>query len=209
MKKRYRPYSLFIIILSLTVYSCSYLRETPSYRESEKPAIEHELLGNEEDEKENNEGVSKATSENINELYIAYSSQLGYELNGTEDLDLLEEVVNWLGTPYQYGGVTLAGADCSGFVLSVYKNVYDINLARVTTDMVKNSRKVNKRNLQEGDLVFFRINRVKVSHVGIYLSNNKFAHASSSRGVVIDDITNDYYEKRFAFGGRINKSRLK
>jgi lipoprotein Spr len=64
---------------------------------------------------------------------------------------------------------------------------------------------VNRRNLREGDLVFFKINNRKVSHVGIYISNNKFVHASTSRGVVVNDLDEEYYARRFAYGGRVRR----
>ncbi len=138
--------------------------------------------------------------------YSEYSKILGYPLNGNEDIKLLNEIISWLGTPYLYGGKTRKGTDCSGFVGEVYRVVYGINLYRSTVDMVKNGRKINNKNrLEEGDLVFFRISGRKISHVGIYISKGHFAHASSSRGVMINHLDQKYYKDRYAFGGRIKK----
>jgi murein DD-endopeptidase / murein LD-carboxypeptidase len=136
--------------------------------------------------------------------YREYSQKFGYTLNGNENEKLLKEIISWLGTPYLYGGATRRGADCSGFAKEVYKAVYGIDLFRSTSDMVKNGRRINnKSRLQEGDLVFFRISGRNISHVGIYISNGYFAHASTSRGVVVDNLEQKYYADRFAFGGRV------
>ncbi len=187
-----------VLFLAGVLPGCTYLRETPSYREEGRTRF----------------GPSPApTSSETHEpsidadsgFYQQKSKVLGYNLNGNENPALLKEVKKWLGTPYLYGGNTLSGADCSGFVGMVYKQVYNISLDRITINMAQNTRRVNKRHLQEGDLVFFSINSRRVSHVGIYLSNNRFVHASSSRGVVVDSLDNDYFSRHFAFGGRIRK----
>ncbi len=182
---------LWFILLLLLAGSCTYLRETPSYREQEL--------------QERRQRSSPAPSAAPGGFYADYSRKLGYTLNGNENPDLLREIVSWLGTPYRYGGTSRSGADCSGFALQVYKEVYGINLARVTANMAQHSTRVNRRNLREGDLVFFRISGRKISHVGIYISNNKFAHASTSRGVIISDLDENYYNDRFAFGGRVRR----
>ena len=182
-------FSGFIVFLFF--YSCTYLRETPSYREAEL--------------QERRAARARAAAPETANFYTEYSRILGYSLNGNENPDLLREVAGWLGTPYRYGGTTKAGADCSGFAKAVYLEVYGINLERVTVNMAQNSRRISKRNLREGDLVFFRINGRRISHVGIYLSNNKFIHASTSRGVIVNDLDENYYSRNFAFGGRVQR----
>ena len=137
-------------------------------------------------------------------FYQHHSQLLGYRLIGREDPRLIEAVSSWMGVPYRFGGTTRQGADCSGFVLNIYEQVYAITLPRSTDAMAAEARKVRKQNLQEGDLVFFRINKGrKVSHVGIYLSNNKFIHTSTSRGVIVSDLNETYYATRFVQGGRM------
>ncbi len=183
-------YILLILLLGM-ISSCTYLRETPSYRDAEVNAPKNSYTINLPEEK--------------HEQYELFSKTLGYDLTGYENIELLQEISTWIGTPYKYGGDTKAGADCSGFAKEVYRKVYGLDLERITVNMAKNSKKVNRHHLQEGDLVFFRINKRKVSHVGIYISKNRFAHASTSRGVIVSELTEPYYIKRFAFGGRINK----
>lgn len=139
-------------------------------------------------------------------FYTNYSKKFGYELSGDENKDLITEIDTWLGTPYKYGGKTKQkGTDCSGFVGSVISAVYKKEISRSSTDMYNDVTPVKKSELQEGDLIFFKIDGKRISHVGIYISNNKFAHASTKRGVVINDLDENYYKTRFYSGGRIEK----
>jgi len=102
----------------------------------------------------------------------------------------------WKGTPYKYGGLSLKGVDCSGFVLSSYKKVYGIKLPRSTHEQVKKGRRVYMYELQTGDLLFFKTGW-NVRHVGIYLENGKFMHASSSKGVMISTVRNGYWKEHY------------
>ena len=141
------------------------------------------------------------------QFYSEHSKKLGYELNGNENQKLIAFISDWLGTPYRYGGHSKNGTDCSGFILMLYREVYGIDLARSSYDIARNSQKIKKHQLKEGDLVFFKTSGNRISHVGIYLSNNKFAHASSSRGVTVNDLSENYYMRTFAMAGRIAKKR--
>ncbi|MEE4177228.1 MAG: NlpC/P60 family protein [Bacteroides sp.] len=139
------------------------------------------------------------------DFYRTYSEKLGYSLGGYEDPVLIREVSSWLGTPHRYAGTTREGADCSGFVMEVFRTVYQVSLPRSSAEMASKARTVSKVRLQEGDLVFFRTSGGrKISHVGIYLSTNKFIHASSSRGVIVSDLNEPYYRRTFAHAGRVN-----
>lgn len=136
-------------------------------------------------------------------FYQEHSNKLGYTLNGNEDPRLIAEVSSWLGTPHRYAGTTRQGADCSGFVMEVFRTVYRINLPRSSAEMAKSARRIGKSQLREGDLVFFRTSGGRrISHVGIYLSNNKFIHVSSSRGVMVSDLDEPYFTRTYAFAGR-------
>jgi cell wall-associated NlpC family hydrolase len=146
-------------------------------------------------------GTSKSFTKS--DSYTAYSQKLGVKLNGTEDIELLKSMVEWKGVPYKYGGSSKKGTDCSGFVGSVYKEVYGKQLKRTSVDMVENVRFVSKKELKAGDILFFKINSRKISHVGIYIANNKFIHASTKNGVVVSDLSQDYYADSFYKGGRV------
>ncbi len=131
-----------------------------------------------------------------------YSRQLGIPLTGRENPALISELSGWMGAPYRYGGTTRAGADCSGFVWAVYRNAYGIQLPRTTAQQASETRRIRQHRLQEGDIVFFRTKGRKTSHSGIYLGNGYFIHASSSRGVIVNNLSESYYARRFIKGGR-------
>lgn len=118
---------------------------------------------------------------------------------------LRKEVRSWLGVPYRYGGHSRSGTDCSGLVMEVYGAVYGIKVTHNSSDLFhKECRKIDERELKEGDLVFFAFNtNGRINHVGIYLGNGDFVHASSSRGVIISNLGERYYRKGFVGAGRI------
>lgn len=116
---------------------------------------------------------------------------------------LRKEVEQWLGTPYRYGGNTRKGVDCSGFVNAVYLSVYRIQLPRSSKDIYARCKKISRKELKEGDLVFFDYEGKGVSHVGLYLSDGQYAHASTSKGVVISDLDNSFSKKKYVGAGRI------
>lgn len=113
-------------------------------------------------------------------------------------IQLQNYIQDWLGVPYKYGGITKNGVDCSGFTYKVYRKVYDFKLPRTALDQYKAGRKISRINLTEGDLVFFRgVRGPGIDHVGVYLEDGKFVHASTSIGVTISDLSEDYYKIRF------------
>jgi hypothetical protein len=117
---------------------------------------------------------------------------------------LITSVYGWLGTPHRDGGTSKHGTDCSYFVQSVFQEAYGIELNRNSRAMYEEDvRAIRKEDLREGDLVFFDINGDGISHVGIYLRNNMFAHASSSRGVIVESLASPYYQKNYAGSGRV------
>ena len=115
---------------------------------------------------------------------------------------LRSEVDQWLGTPHQLGGLTQRGIDCSGLVLQVYRSLYGIELPRVTHEQIRAGRAVRQRDLLPGDLVFFLLPG-KTRHVGIYLSRGEFAHASSSRGVMISHLDEPYWRRGYQTARRV------
>lgn len=142
--------------------------------------------------------------EQPHDLHRQYSHQLGYALEGSESTELLHEVVSWLGTPYQMGGCSKEGTDCSCLAGNIYKEVYGIQLPRRSGDIAARTRKVPLDSLKEGDLLFFNITGKRISHVGVHISKGYFVHASASAGVVINHISMAYYAKRLEFAGRMD-----
>ncbi|RXZ84116.1 NlpC/P60 family protein [Paenibacillaceae bacterium] len=120
--------------------------------------------------------------------------------------DLKAAVSNLIGTPYKYGGTTTKGFDCSGFVRYVY-NQYDISLPRTSKSQAQKGTKVDKKDLQAGDLVFFNTTGKGISHAGIYVGKGEFAHASTSKGVRISKLSDSYYAKRYVTARRITTTK--
>ncbi len=110
----------------------------------------------------------------------------------------------FLGVPYRLGGTTMKGIDCSAFVKRLYE-IFDIQLPRTAREQAKVGKRVAKDQLEEGDLVFFKTRSRRVTgHVGIYIGNNEFIHASGkNRGTKLDSLESDYYSKRFVRGVRV------
>ncbi len=116
---------------------------------------------------------------------------------------MLETISSLFGIKYQYGGETIKGFDCSGFVQYIYLDTFDAYLPRTSRELSEIGRKIAVHRLRRGDLVFFRLNGRQIDHVGIYLDRNLFAHASLSRGITMGNLENRYYKKRFAKAVRL------
>ncbi len=131
--------------------------------------------------------------------------RLGVNIDSNDDLTLLRELASWVGVPYKHANNDKTGTDCSGLSFAVFKKLYNKSLERTSDgQFFKNCVRVGKSSIRQGDLLFFAINKErKISHVGIYLKNDKFIHASSLRGVVVSDLNDDYYSKYFYAAGRV------
>lgn len=132
--------------------------------------------------------------------------RLDMDIDAADNHALFIEASQWMGVPYRAGGSTKQGTDCSGLTSAIYKKVYHKRLQRNADDQrSKNCKKVSKGHLEEGDLVFFHNGKRKrtATHVGIYLKQDKFIHASSSHGVIVSTLNESYYRKRWMQGGRV------
>lgn len=115
---------------------------------------------------------------------------------------LRTEIQSWLGTPHRLGGLSRRGVDCSGLVVVVYDTLFDLHLPRTTADLIHSGQRVDQTQLVSGDLVFFNPG-YKSRHVGIYLGRGEFAHASTSRGVIISRLNDVFWQKCYITGRRI------
>lgn len=143
------------------------------------------------------------TIENFTSLQFKYAQLLNLDVEGVTNLTLFNEIERWWGTRYRYGGAAKDGIDCSAYAATIVHNVYGMVLPRRSRDQYVECIKLEKAELQQGDLVFFKTGR-GVSHVGMYLINGYFTHASTSIGVTISNLSETYWNKKFIGGGRIN-----
>ncbi len=125
----------------------------------------------------------------------------------THSRALVDEARSWLGTPYKYGGNDRRGVDCSGLVLQVYSKALDISVPRNSRAQKDFCAPASKNSLTPGDLVFFATGKDKkrVSHVGIFVGENRMIHASASRGVIVSDLSEGYYSRTFAGAGYVGE----
>jgi lipoprotein Spr len=159
----------------------------------------------------------KRLNDSLNQEYTDEERLLGYFYSRNIVLDscynyaLYKTVINWLGTNYQFAGETNRGIDCSGFATVLYKEAFGINLSGGSYDIIKqvDTTFKNKSDLKVGDLVFFTIYKKRVSHVGVYIGGNKFAHSSTRAGVIISDLDEPYYLKYYYKSGRFNLNQEK
>jgi lipoprotein Spr len=119
-------------------------------------------------------------------------------------LSLYREIYGWLGVRYQYAGLTKKGVDCAGFVTNICNKIYRTKLAGSAVHHFEKCEEISDSSLlEEGDLVFFKINKPTISHVGLYLGNGRFAHAAVHGGVMINNLSEKYYAKYYFTGGRL------
>ena len=115
-----------------------------------------------------------------------------------DKLKLVKEIESYLGVPYRWGGTTREGMDCSGFVSIIYRDVLGIRLPQNAATMFRLGEYVSREELEFGDLVFFKnIESYGISHVGIFVGNHEFAHASTTKGVTISNLNESYYRRRY------------
>ena len=113
-----------------------------------------------------------------------------------------DAVSSWHGTPYEWGGTSRSGLDCSAFTQIIYRDVYGVDIPRTTALQVREGAPVDPPQLKTGDLVFFHP-RDDVRHVGVYLGGRDFAHVSSNRGVTISRLDKRYWRNRYWTARRI------
>lgn len=117
---------------------------------------------------------------------------------------LNEQLTQWRGTPYRYGGTTRRGVDCSGFVWLTFRDRFGLQLPRTTAAQTDIGTRISTRDLLPGDLVFFKTGSGENGlHVGIYDTDNQFIHASTSQGVIRSSLNNVYWKKVFWQARRI------
>lgn len=147
---------------------------------------------------------SKGSIENCTAIQFKYALLMDVEVEQLANFPLLKFMEDWWGTRYKYGGNDRSGIDCSAFCGRLYQEVFSVELPRTAREQYAALPHVTREELTEGDLVFFNT-RGGVSHVGMYLGNNRFVHSSTNSGVTISSLEDDYYNKRFVGGARVTR----
>ena len=185
---------LFFVTFLLACSSSSYYER---YRSVDTSGPSVDTVEDESSFLPNN--VSKIKEETI-------ISKLSGATNSNRKKELfLKEIISYLNTPYRYGGETRSGIDCSAFTQKVYSNSLQVQIPRTAREQYKAWRIFKDLdNLRFGDLIYFDTSeRYFPGHVGIYLDDNLFAHASSSKGVIVSSLNNDYYADKFVGANRV------
>jgi len=181
---------------------------TASSGTSEKKKIpgfveDHPAPPREKTKKGGGSTLTGTSEKSIAALHFKYAILLDVPVEEIDDDKMFSFIESWYGTPYRYGGFSKDGIDCSGFTQTFFTNLYKLNIPRIAAEQFNQSKRISKKQLQEGDLVFFKTSGRSISHVGVYLRNNKFVHASTSSGVMISDLDEDYFSRRYAGAGRV------
>ena len=151
---------------------------------------------------------SCASKKNVNnsnrQPKAGFSEKLGCPLPENNNQVFIEAIAEWVNVQYRYGGNSKKGTDCSGFVQAIYKSVFNKILDHNAFQISKKARRVNKNQLAQGDLLFFKINKKQVDHVGLHIYDTYFIHASTKKGVIVSDLKQAYYQQTFDFYGKID-----
>lgn len=151
--------------------------------------------------------------ETFNMLWLTYvgddDQEEDFTPSGIMKSEIMSVILEWLGTPYRFGGISKKGIDCSAFTRRIFLETAEIMLPRTARTQILVGEKVKMDQLQFGDLIFFHTSpRQYVSHTGIYLGDMLFAHASSRYGVTVSSLESTYYKKRFIGGRRLSSHDL-
>jgi cell wall-associated NlpC family hydrolase len=140
--------------------------------------------------------------ESAHSLQLKYAVPMDATVEMLTNITLLQVIDKWWGTKYCLGGNTDSCIDCSRFTQVLLQDVYNRTLPRTAQEQYDNAEKVALEDLKEGDLVFFNTGGKGITHVGVYLLNNKFVHASTSGGVMISDLNDTYWQPKYRGAGR-------
>ncbi|MBB1200690.1 glycoside hydrolase [Enterobacteriaceae bacterium 89] len=133
------------------------------------------------------------------------TTQVSQPQSGSIKTKILAEYQQWKGTRYHFGGHSHRGIDCSALMQEIFQGSVSMNLPRTTGEQIHNGFHINKEELKPGDLVFFKTS-ASTRHVGVYVGNNEFIHASKIKGVTVSNLDNDYWQAHYETARRITEN---
>ena len=141
-------------------------------------------------------------------LQMKYATILEVSADKLTNIPLLQDIDHWWGTQYCLGGSTEDCIDCSGFTQTIMRDVYAVNVPRTASDQYDSTLRIDDNQLSEGDLVFFHTTGRghSITHVGVYITNNHFAHASTTGGVTISTLDDPYWKPKYVAAGRVKRA---
>lgn len=153
-----------------------------------------------------NDEDTEVDLETFNMLWLAFVAEDEEDTftdSGINKEEMMDFIMDWLGTPYRFGGDSKRSIDCSAFIRRAYRQTLDIELPRTAVYQYQFGEEIPEENLQFGDLIFFKTrNYARITHVGIYLGDNLFAHASSKHGVTVSKL-DGYYRRKYRGARRL------
>ncbi|MDR2836151.1 MAG: C40 family peptidase [Bacteroidales bacterium] len=205
--------SIFIVIILITLFSCSkhtYISEEIYYTvEDNAKVAKREQSNTKAKNKVKTDNYSSQNNSNTNNSQTQNSSTSG-EMSEQTIKAVIEDAKTFIGVPYKYGGVTPEGFDCSGFLVYVFQK-HNVNAKGNAVDLANQCKKIEKNQIKRGDLVFFKGSDIKnnsIGHVALIIevsgSDFKMIHATTSKGVIINDYSQyEYWTSRYLFAGRL------
>jgi cell wall-associated NlpC family hydrolase len=178
-------------------------QKKPAEKQVERKGPRFSSKEAEEETKENDKKVAPRDIEKITAGTRDFKKEKNPAIKPLDQSKMMREISRYMGVPYLYGGTTAQGLDCSGYTMLVYKNAIGKLLPRSAAEQATVGRSVDLQNLKFGDLVFFNTTGEQYSHVGIYIGDDLFAHASVTLGVTISSLQSSYYEKRYVGARRV------
>ena len=216
---------IYLIALLVFFSSCSSTRSGVRSKESSVRINTPRHADNSNDASPNNESLpimpERRTApkiifltpfniENGDVMQFKYAIKMNVEVERLVNANLYQFIENWWGTPYRMGGSTKRGVDCSSFTQTLMSTIYNLSVPRTAESQKSYCIPIDFNDLKEGDMVFFNTSRRAnaITHVGIYLHDDQFVHASSSSGVMISSLLEAYWIKRFKGAGRVVDEKI-
>lgn len=203
-----------ILLLCILVSSVTFSQVVTSKKTAERKGIYQKpstetAIASTTSSKKSKKVKTPTTSKNLKSVLNEKGGE-DIETTGTENyvaVQMINNAMDFMGVKYQTGGTSKAGMDCSGMVTAVF-NIFDKSIPRSSRDMAQVGQKVSEKDIQKGDLIFFKTNgRSVINHVGLVIGTEdggiQFIHSSTSRGVIVSSTKEAYYKKAFAQVNRV------